>query len=108
MGYFLLYESMLDTVLYARDKWLVKDTGIIMPDRFHINIVGFEDESYFKANKEHFWNDIYGINMGCLGRLVFVEPLVESIDPKLITTTASRIYTLDLYTCKKEEAMFAN
>lgn len=25
MGYFLLYESMLDTVLYARDKWLVKD-----------------------------------------------------------------------------------
>ena len=25
MGYFLLYESMLDTVLYARDKWLTKD-----------------------------------------------------------------------------------
>jgi type I protein arginine methyltransferase len=25
MGYFLLYESMLDTVLFARDKWLVKD-----------------------------------------------------------------------------------
>jgi len=22
MGYFLFYESMLDTVLYARDKWL--------------------------------------------------------------------------------------
>jgi protein arginine N-methyltransferase 1 len=30
MGYFLLYESMLDTVLYARDKWLVKDgSGIV-------------------------------------------------------------------------------
>ncbi len=25
MGYFLIYESMLDTVLYARDKWLTKD-----------------------------------------------------------------------------------
>lgn len=23
MGYFLLYESMLDSVLYARDKYLV-------------------------------------------------------------------------------------
>ena len=23
MGYFLLFESMLDTVLYARDKWLI-------------------------------------------------------------------------------------
>merc|ERR1712226_376150 len=25
MGYFLLYESMLDTVIFARDKWLKKD-----------------------------------------------------------------------------------
>ena len=25
MGYFLLYESMLDTVLLARDKYLVGD-----------------------------------------------------------------------------------
>lgn len=23
MGYFLVYENMLDTVLYARNKWLV-------------------------------------------------------------------------------------
>eukprot|EP00483_Globobulimina_turgida_P008506 UN08523 len=32
MGYFLLYESMLNTVLFARDKWLKPD-GIIMPDK---------------------------------------------------------------------------
>lgn len=25
MGYCLFYESMLDTVLYARDKWLVSE-----------------------------------------------------------------------------------
>lgn len=24
MGYFLLFENMLNTVLYARDKWLVR------------------------------------------------------------------------------------
>jgi predicted RNA methylase len=28
MGYFLIYESMLDSVLYARDKWLKPD-GIV-------------------------------------------------------------------------------
>ena len=33
MGYFLLYESMLDTVLYARDKYLNKETGKMLPDR---------------------------------------------------------------------------
>jgi protein arginine N-methyltransferase 1 len=29
MGYFLIYESMLDTVLYARDKWLKPDGYVI-------------------------------------------------------------------------------
>ena len=29
MGYFLIYESMLDSVLFARDKWLKKD-GIVI------------------------------------------------------------------------------
>jgi hypothetical protein len=32
MGYFLLYESMLDTVLFCRDKWLVPG-GAIFPVR---------------------------------------------------------------------------
>lgn len=29
MGYCLLYESMLDTVLFARDKWLVSGTFLV-------------------------------------------------------------------------------
>ena len=33
MGYFLLYESMLDCVLYARDRFLNKKTGKMLPDR---------------------------------------------------------------------------
>ncbi len=32
MGYFLLYESMLDTVIYARDKWLIPG-GLLFPDK---------------------------------------------------------------------------
>jgi len=28
MGYFLIYESMFDTVIYARDKWL-NDKGMV-------------------------------------------------------------------------------
>lgn len=31
MGYCLLYETMLSSVLYARDKWL-KPGGAILPD----------------------------------------------------------------------------
>jgi type I protein arginine methyltransferase len=45
MGYFLLYESMLDTVLYARDKYLNKD-GLIFPDKATIFMAGIEDGEY--------------------------------------------------------------
>lgn len=45
MGYFLLYESMLDTVLYARDHYLVKD-GKIFPDKATIHMAGIEDGDY--------------------------------------------------------------
>ena len=43
MGYFLLYESMLDSVLWARDKYLVKG-GKMLPDRAQIYIAAIEDE----------------------------------------------------------------
>jgi len=45
MGYFLLYESMLDTVLYARDRYLEKD-GLIFPDKATIFVAGIEDGDY--------------------------------------------------------------
>lgn len=45
MGYFLLYESMLDTVLYARDRYLVPD-GKIFPDKATIYLGGIEDGEY--------------------------------------------------------------
>jgi protein arginine N-methyltransferase 1 len=45
MGYFLLYESMLDTVLWARDKYLAAD-GIIMPDKATMKVCCIEDAEY--------------------------------------------------------------
>lgn len=45
MGYFLLYESMLDTVLYARDKYLVAG-GLIFPDKATIFMAAIEDGDY--------------------------------------------------------------
>ena len=45
MGYFLLYESMLDTVLYARDKYLATG-GLIFPDKATIYMAGIEDGEY--------------------------------------------------------------
>jgi hypothetical protein len=40
-----LYESMLPTVLYARDKWLADD-GHLFPDQATIFVSGIEDADY--------------------------------------------------------------
>ena len=45
MGYFLLYESMLDCVLWARDKYLAAD-GLMFPDRAVMYLASIEDEDY--------------------------------------------------------------
>ncbi len=45
MGYFLLYESMLDSVLFARDKYLAPN-GKMLPDRALIYLASIEDEQY--------------------------------------------------------------
>lgn len=43
MGYMLLYESMLDSVIYARDKWLAPD-GVCMPNGCAMMIAGIADQ----------------------------------------------------------------
>ncbi len=48
MGYFLLYESMLDTVLFARDKWLAPQ-GLLLPDRCTLSMLAIEDAEYRRA-----------------------------------------------------------
>lgn len=50
MGYFLIYESMLDSIIYARDKWLEPENGLIFPDKFSLYMAGFED-SVVKLSK---------------------------------------------------------
>lgn len=46
MGYFLLYESMFDSVLYARDKWL-SEGGILLPNRAKMYTAVLDDEAYY-------------------------------------------------------------
>ena len=42
MGYFLLFEGMLDSVLYARDHHLAPG-GMLLPNRCTMFLVGLED-----------------------------------------------------------------
>jgi len=104
MGYFLLYESMLDTVLVARDKWL-KPGGLIFPDRASMWVVAIEDAQY-RRDKIDFWDDVYGFDMSCIKELAILEPLVDVCNPEQVISTSAKILEIDLYKVKKEELDF--
>lgn len=81
-GYFLLYESMLDTVLWARDKWLAEN-GMIFPDSCSLYFSAIEDGDY-RNEKIDWWSNVYGFNMQCLGEVALLEPLVDIVEPQQV------------------------
>lgn len=85
MGYFLLYESMLDCVLWARDKYLVKG-GLMFPDKVQMYVAAIEDSQY-KKDKKNFWDDVYAVDMSCLAPTVMKEPLVDVVPSKAIISS---------------------
>ncbi|KAI5838696.1 S-adenosyl-L-methionine-dependent methyltransferase [Morchella snyderi] len=105
MGYFLLYESMLDTVLLARDKYLAPG-GLIFPDKAHIYMAAIEDGDY-KEEKIGFWNNVYGFNFSPLQKTALAEPLVDTVEMKAIVTDPGLIFSIDLYTVTPAELAFS-
>merc|ERR1711974_554070 len=101
MGYCLFYESMLDTVLYARDKWLAPN-GLMFPDRATLYVCGIEDRQY-KDDKIHWWDEVYGFDMSCFRKVALTEPLVDTVDCNQVVTNSCLIKEIDIQTCTKED-----
>lgn len=59
MGYALLYESMLDSVLRARDRFLRPDGGVMAPSQSKIMIALCQGCEILK-DRVGFWSDVYG------------------------------------------------
>lgn len=106
MGYCLFYESMLNTVLYARDKWLVPG-GLMFPDKAALHILAIEDRDY-KDDKVYWWDNVYGFDMSCIRDVAMTEPLVDQVDAKQIVTNTNLIKEIDLTTMKAEDASFSS
>ncbi|VDK61841.1 unnamed protein product [Anisakis simplex] len=96
MGYCLFYESMLNTVIYARDKWLKPD-GAMFPDRAKLFLCAIEDRQY-KEDKINWWDNVYGFNMSSIRRVAIAEPLVDVVDHAQVVTNNCLLRDVDLYT----------
>ncbi|XP_056594297.1 protein arginine N-methyltransferase 6 [Triplophysa dalaica] len=66
MGYALLHESMLNSVIFARDKWL-KPGGLILPHKADLFIAPIND--LVVEGRLNFWSTVegqYGVDMSCM------------------------------------------
>merc|ERR1712133_67973 len=106
MGYCLFYESMLDTVLYARDKWLAPG-GLMFPDKATLYICAIEDRQY-KDDKINWWDDVYGFDMSAIRKVALTEPLVDVVDRNQVVTNNCLVKEIDIQTCTKEDIPFTS
>ncbi|WOH08154.1 hypothetical protein DCAR_0727591 [Daucus carota subsp. sativus] len=94
MGYFLLYENMLSTVLFARDKWLTGN-GLVLPDSSSLYLTAIEDADY-KEEKIDFWKKVYGFDMSCIRKQALAEPVVDIVNQNQIVTDCFLLKTMDI------------
>lgn len=100
MGYFLLYESMLDSVLFARDKWL-RVGGAMYPSHCTVSLLAAHDQK-LEASYVSFWEDVYGFNMPSLKKEVLSEGLMQVVNPDSVMSEPCRVYGIDVNTVQSK------
>lgn len=86
MGYMLLYESMLDSVLWARDKYLTP-TGLMVPSQTRLAISAITAKGLYRDHID-FWKNVYGFDMhDAMTSPYFADGLVEIVDKDEVVTS---------------------
>eukprot|EP00118_Oscarella_pearsei_P015305 m.137231 g.137231 ORF g.137231 m.137231 type:complete len:511 (+) comp38216_c0_seq2:22-1554(+) len=104
MGYFLLFESMLESVLFARDRWL-SPGGKVFPDKFSIHVAAFDDEKMWKSHIGY-WDDVYGFQMGCMKKAATAEAVIATVNSEAVLTDSCLVKTIDVESISEKELDF--
>lgn len=120
MGYFLLRESMLDSLIRARDKFMKRGTGLMFPSHTTMYIAPIHDEKERQISNQEYggamseWSEfvestksVYGVDMGVLAKNYEREQkeyyLLSSrwaeLPPNSVLATPSMVKQLDMCTC---------
>lgn len=91
MGYCLLFEAMLPSVLYARDRYL-RPGGLLVPSHANLWVAPVADAEYVSDNV-HFWRDVYGFDMRAMQTGIYDDARVlqwaVSLPPFSASTASS-------------------
>ncbi|KAI0642918.1 S-adenosyl-L-methionine-dependent methyltransferase [Trametes meyenii] len=93
MGYALLYESMLDSVLVARDRFL-RPEGVMAPSQSQMKFALCEAGELFKE-RIGFWSDVYGFDLSAMSKGVYNEAVVDVVGSE--TVLSEPVVVKDLF-----------
>lgn len=99
MGYGLLFEGMLDSVLRARDLYLAPG-GLMVPSHCTLRIAPISDREWVsEATGEKFWSNVYGMDFSPMipgSNLNLREIGVFDVPGKAICGAAATFYQIDI------------
>jgi protein arginine N-methyltransferase 3 len=104
MGYCLLFEAMLDSVLWARDRYLKPD-GLMVPSHCVLHVAPISDEDFIEEHIE-FWRDVYGFNMSAMHDKIYEDILVRQMPAASLAGPSFPFAVLPLHDIKTADLVF--
>ncbi|KAL8871624.1 MAG: hypothetical protein Q9174_002584 [Haloplaca sp. 1 TL-2023] len=101
MGYCLLYEAMLDSVIWARDRYLAPG-GLMVPSHATLRLSLFADDDYI-TDKFAFWNSVYGFKMSCMQEKAYDDIIIRTVRPNAVPSRSETFLELPLHTVKQDD-----
>ncbi|CAL8081281.1 unnamed protein product [Calicophoron daubneyi] len=108
MGYFLFFESMLDSVIIAARRFLSPDTGRIFPRHYSLHLTGISCGTKLRHDYLDLWTNTYGYQMPALRRAALAEAHVLDLTDlnvvgeessqgyRILTSSSCELYSLDI------------
>ncbi|KAG7202845.1 hypothetical protein KM043_009996 [Ampulex compressa] len=101
MGFYLVHEGMLDSVLFARDHFL-KEDGTLFPSVAKLYASPCQLPSMYES-----WEDVYGVSMRCIGReyrkTKSMKPEILLVDEKDLLAEGKMLAWFDLQCIDTQE-----
>ena len=106
MGCFLVFESMLESVLFARDRYL-KEGGLMFPTSATLYLAPVQVKKYMANNVEVF-SDVCGIDLSPLLPAAVKNACEKAIKshnfpPESVISRPQKVMEMDLRTIKQSE-----
>lgn len=105
MGYALLYEAMLDSVIWARDRYL-KEDGLMVPSHMNMWLAPVEDQIYVDEHIS-WWRDVYGFDMQAMQEGIHDDALVLMMPQRTLCADSTMFLQLDLHQTSVEDLSFS-